>query len=66
MGTRDKASNKAQDIKGKGKEKVGRLVGNQKLEREGKRDQSKSAVKNAGEHVKQAVTDVKGAVTLKK
>jgi len=65
MGTRDKASNKAQDMKGKGKEKLGGLVGNEKLEREGKRDQSKSAMKNAGEDVKQAVTNVKHAITKK-
>jgi len=65
MGTRDKASNKAQDMKGKGKETVGRLVGNQKLEREGKTDQAKSAMKNAGEDVKQAVASVKDAITHK-
>jgi len=65
MGTRDKASNKAQDIKGKGKEELAKLVGNEKLEREGKRDQSKSAAKKAGEDVKQAVRSVKHAVTRK-
>jgi len=65
MGTRDKASNKAQDLKGKGKEKLGGVVGNEKLEREGKRDQFKSAMKNAGEDAKQAVTKVKDAITRK-
>jgi uncharacterized protein YjbJ (UPF0337 family) len=65
MGTRDKASNKAQQMKGKGKETVGRLVGSHKLERAGKTDQSKSAVKHAGEDVKQAVTNVKDAITHK-
>jgi len=65
MGTRDKASNKAQDMKGKGKEQVGRLVGNKKLEREGKRDQSTAAAKSAGEDVKRAVTHVKDAIPHK-
>ncbi len=63
MGTRDKASNKAQDMKGKGKEAVGRIVGNKRLERKGKMDRSKSAVKNAGEDVKHAASHVKDAIT---
>jgi uncharacterized protein YjbJ (UPF0337 family) len=63
MGTRDKASNRAQDMKGKAKEAVGRTVGNKKLERKGKMDQSKSAVKNAGEDVKHAASHVKDAIT---
>jgi uncharacterized protein YjbJ (UPF0337 family) len=62
MGTRDKASNKAQDMKGKAKEVVGRTVGNKKLERKGKVDQSKSAVKNAGEDVKHAASTIKDAI----
>jgi uncharacterized protein YjbJ (UPF0337 family) len=65
MGTQDKASNKAQDIKGKVKETVGKATGNKKLERKGKMDQSKSAVKNAGEDVKHAASHVKDAITHK-
>ena len=65
MVTRGKASNKVQDMKGKGKETVGRIVGNKKLERKGKMDQSKSAVKNADEDVKHAASHVKDAITHK-
>jgi uncharacterized protein YjbJ (UPF0337 family) len=65
MSTRDKASQKAQVMKGKGKEAVGKLAGNQRLEREGKTEQSKLAIEEAGEDVKQAVASVKTAVTRK-
>jgi len=65
MGTRDSASNKAHDMKGKGKEKVGRLLGNKKLEREGRRDQTTAAAKSAGEDLKRAVTHVKDAIPHK-
>jgi uncharacterized protein YjbJ (UPF0337 family) len=63
MGTQDKASNKAQDIKGKVKETAGKATGNKKLERKGKSDQVKSAVKDVGEQVKDATSKVKDAVT---
>ncbi len=65
MGTKDKASNKAQDMKGKVKEKVGKVTGNQKLEDKGKSDQAKSAVKEVGENVKDAASKVKHAITDK-
>ncbi len=63
MGTKDKASNKAQDMKGKVKEKVGKVTGKQKLEDKGKSDQAKSAVKDVGENVKDAASKVKHAIT---
>ena len=70
MGTQDKASNKAQDIKGKVKETVGKATGNEKLEREGRTDRVKSAakdvveqVKDVGEEVKDATSKVKDAIT---
>lgn len=63
MGTKDKASNKAQDIKGKVKETVGKATGNEDLENEGKTDQVESAVKDVGEKAKDAVASVKHAVT---
>jgi len=44
MGTADKASNKAQDIKGKIKEKLGEVTGDENLEDEGKTDQIESAI----------------------
>jgi uncharacterized protein YjbJ (UPF0337 family) len=63
MGTRDRASNKAQDIKGEIKEAVGKVTGNKRLERKGKTDQAKSAVKDVGEHLKDAASTVKDAFT---
>jgi uncharacterized protein YjbJ (UPF0337 family) len=65
MSNKDKASNKAQDMKGKVKEKVGTVTGNKKLEDKGKSDQAKSAVKDVGEKVKDAASKVKHAVTDK-
>ena len=54
MGIEDKASNKAEDVKGKVKESTGKATDDQSLENEGKADQSKSSLKQAGENVKDA------------
>jgi uncharacterized protein YjbJ (UPF0337 family) len=54
MGTDDKARNKAQDVKGKAKEGWGKATDDERLEAEGKADQSKSDIKQAGEKVKDA------------
>ena len=62
MGTKDKASNKAQDLKGKVKESVGSATDNEELRRKGKTDQTKAALKDSGEKVKDAASDVKDAV----
>ena len=62
MGTREKASNKAQDMKGKVKEKVGSSTGNKDLRNKGKTDQAKAGLKDAGEKVKDAGSKVKDAV----
>jgi len=58
MGTMDKASNKAQDVKGKVKETAGKVTGDEELEAEGKSDQAKAAVKDVGEKVKDAISKV--------
>jgi uncharacterized protein YjbJ (UPF0337 family) len=63
MGISDKASNKGQDVKGKGKEAVGKVTGDKDLERKGKTDQVKSAVKDAGEKAKEAASRAKDAIT---
>lgn len=70
MGIQDKGSNKMQDLKGKGKEAVGKATGDEELENKGKADQAKSAVKDVGEKakdvgekVKDAASKVKDAVT---
>ena len=54
MGIVDKAKNAAEDAKGKAKEAAGKATDNDRLETEGKADQSKADVKNAGEKVKDA------------
>ncbi|MDN5768862.1 MAG: CsbD family protein [Humibacillus sp.] len=54
MGLMDKAKNAAEDLTGKGKEAAGKATDDQSLEAEGKTDQTKSDLKNAGENVKDA------------
>jgi uncharacterized protein YjbJ (UPF0337 family) len=44
----------AQDLQGKAKEAVGKVTGDESLERQGKTDQAKSDLKKAGEKVKDA------------
>jgi len=63
MGTREKASNEAQDLKGKAKEAAGKLTGHKDLEDEGKSDQAQSAVNDVGEKVKDAATKVKDTIS---
>jgi len=62
MGTKDKASDKAQDLKGRAKEAAGSVTGNEDLKRKGKADQTKAALKDSGERVKDAASHVKDAV----
>jgi uncharacterized protein YjbJ (UPF0337 family) len=54
MATEDKAANKATETKGKIKEETGKAIGNEQMEAEGKADQAKGNLKQAGEKVKDA------------
>ena len=54
MSAEDKASNKVDELAGKVKETVGRATDNRDLEAEGKGEQTKSNLKQAGEKVKDA------------
>ncbi len=63
MGLDDKISNKAEELKGKGKEGAGNATGDDELKAEGKGDQASAKVKHGAEHVKDAVKDAKDAVT---
>jgi uncharacterized protein YjbJ (UPF0337 family) len=54
MGGDDKTSNKVEEIQGQAKEKIGSATGDESLERQGERDQSKANLKQAGEKVKDA------------
>ncbi|MGY4647691.1 CsbD family protein [Mycobacterium sp. URHB0021] len=54
MSGTDKAKNKVDEIAGKAKETLGRATGDRSTENEGKADQAKSNLKDAGEKVKDA------------
>lgn len=54
MGTDDKARNKAEEWGGKAKEGAGRATGDEQLEAEGRADQTKGNLKQAGEKIKDA------------
>jgi len=55
MGKTDKVGNKADEAAGKVKEKVGDATDNERLEREGRADQSQAKLKDAKEDVKDAL-----------
>jgi len=50
----DKVKNNMDDLEGKAKEGLGRATGDRDTEAEGRADQSKADIKNAGEKVKDA------------
>ena len=54
MADSDKAKHKMEEAVGKGKEKLGGATDDDAMEREGKREQSKSNLKQAGDKVKDA------------
>lgn len=54
MGVDDKARNAAEDLKGKAKETAGEATGDRDLAAEGRADQTKADLKQAGEKVKDA------------
>ena len=54
MGLADKAENMKDDLVGKSKEGAGKVTDNERLEAEGRADQSKADLKQAGENVKDA------------
>jgi uncharacterized protein YjbJ (UPF0337 family) len=57
MATDDKFRNKGEDLKGKAKETIGRATDDEELEAQGRADQAKSSLKDAGEKVKDAIKD---------
>jgi uncharacterized protein YjbJ (UPF0337 family) len=57
MGLEDKIKNKAEELKGQGKEGAGEATDNEQWQAEGKADQTKSNLKQAGEKVKDAFRD---------
>lgn len=60
MGTDDKIENRADIVKGKVKETAGRAGDDPELEAEGRGDQARGHVKQAGEKIKDAAKDILG------
>jgi uncharacterized protein YjbJ (UPF0337 family) len=54
MGIGDKIDNMSEDASGKAKEATGKATDDERLEAEGRTDQSKADLKQAGEKVKDA------------
>jgi uncharacterized protein YjbJ (UPF0337 family) len=54
MGAHEKVSNKIDDVAGKAKEALGKVTDHHDTEAEGKLDQAKASLKDAGEKVKDA------------
>jgi uncharacterized protein YjbJ (UPF0337 family) len=54
MSGTDKLKNNVDDAGGKAKEAIGQVTGDRDTEAEGRKDQSKADLKNAGEKVKDA------------
>lgn len=63
MGLDDKINNSAEDFSGKAKEGVGKLTGDESLEAEGKGDQFKAGIKQAGEKVREAGEKIKDSLS---
>jgi uncharacterized protein YjbJ (UPF0337 family) len=61
-GTRDKAEGKWQELKGKGKEKVGDVTDDESLQAEGKKDELKGKGKHALGTAKHVGRDLKEEV----
>jgi len=61
MSLGDKFENKAENLGGKAKEAAGTATGDEQLRSEGKFDQVKAGLKDAGERVKDAAEDVADA-----
>ncbi|RJK93403.1 CsbD family protein [Vallicoccus soli] len=54
MSGEDKTQNKVDEIQGRAKQQVGSVTGDEDLQREGKADESKANLKQAGEKLKDA------------
>lgn len=54
MSAEDKIKNKIEDLGGRAKEAIGKVTGDHETKNEGRADQAKSSLKDAGEKVKDA------------
>jgi uncharacterized protein YjbJ (UPF0337 family) len=57
MGTDDKMRNKGEEVLGEAKEKLGQATDDERLEAEGRGEQAKANLKQAGEKVKDVFKD---------
>ena len=55
MSVSDKFRNMTQELSGRAKQKTGEATGNRRLQREGRADQVKGDLKQAGEKIKDAM-----------
>lgn len=55
MGTMDNMKHKAEEMTGKAKDKIGDMTGDDSMQAEGKTDEAKGNVKQAGDDLKDAV-----------
>ncbi|MBM7076159.1 MULTISPECIES: CsbD family protein [Micromonospora] len=62
MSFTDKAKNKAQELTGAAKERLGDMTDNERMRAEGATEQSEARTRQAGEHVKDAGRDVRDAM----
>lgn len=60
MSVTNKAKNAAEDAKGKAKEAVGKVTGNERMQAEGQVDQDSAHVKQAAERAKETAKNVGG------
>lgn len=58
MSLKEKLDHTVEDIKGKAKEALGHFHNDDKLEREGKTDQAKSSLKDAGTDLKDGLKKI--------
>ncbi|WP_328346965.1 CsbD family protein [Micromonospora sp. NBC_00421] len=61
MSFTDKAKNKAQELTGAAKERIGDVANDERMRTEGATERSRARAKQANEHVKDAGQDVKDA-----
>ena len=63
MGLTDKAKNKAEELTGKTKQRIGDATDNESLVAEGQAQETAANTKQAGEHLKDVGRDVRDALT---
>lgn len=59
----DKAKNKAEELTGAAKERIGEATHNERLRNEGTTQQAEARARQAGEHVKEAGRNARDAFT---